>query len=354
MQPGGKFSLAGALFDWLVAEGYASPDEHAPDTWRAAFEGCADAEVWLGLFSSCRGGRDWAWRTAPSAGLVLDCTVSGRTQAARQQHFSAVKQCLGARGALTTKLTAVCDKDLTRDSSALSAVSGVGAGIVSLQMRSVGVHSVPREGPATALLDALALACPNTTSITLIDVKCELPHPRKLTRLTDVIVKSSGGRDPHSQSARVMIPRGIKAYSAQLTSLQLDAANDGWTQLLSPLTTLPKLTHFHTHRLPGQILTHLVHQAPALKHVTVGGLSIDREWARVQWGVDTLVVTDSIDGNTLAKLPKRRDGGRLVVTAPTLMLKVTQQVSIPAALCACACVFAIAIVRQAEDRKHAR
>ncbi len=325
MQPGSKFSLAGALFDWPVGEGCANPTEHAPDSWRTAFESCADAEVWLGLFRSCSSSRDWAWRTAPSASVVLDCTVSGRTQAARQQHFQAVQQCLSVRGALPTKLTVACDQDLTRDSSALTAVSGVGAGIVSIHVRSKGLHSMPREGPAAVLLQGLALACPNTTSIALTHVMCQLPPPSKFPHVTELVIRPVPPKPLHPTHDTPTdwpskIPTGIVAYAGQLTSLHLDAPDEYWTQFFSRPNPVPKLTHFSTSNMSKQLVGSLCEHARALRQVTSGSSSLG--WAQGEWCVDTIVLVGAIGNDTFASMPARRDGGRLVVSAPALRLTV--------------------------------
>ncbi len=106
-QRASELSLAAALFGWPHAEGFFSPEQLAPDSWRRVFLALADAGVWLGLFRSCRSGRDLALLTAPKAHLHINASKSAKSKpgaATWKQRLGFTKQCLGIRGDLPTHL----------------------------------------------------------------------------------------------------------------------------------------------------------------------------------------------------------------------------------------------------------
>ncbi len=102
MQRASELSLVAALFGWPHADGFDSPDQQAPDSWRRDFLAMADAGVWLGLFRSCRSGRDLALSTAPRARLLLN-TSKPHAAATWLQRLSSSKLCLSVRGDLPTQ-----------------------------------------------------------------------------------------------------------------------------------------------------------------------------------------------------------------------------------------------------------
>lgn len=63
----------------------------------------ADADLWLGLFRSCKGGRDLAFSSAPQAHLQLD-TTEPQQPGPWLQRLSIAKECLGVRGSLPVSL----------------------------------------------------------------------------------------------------------------------------------------------------------------------------------------------------------------------------------------------------------
>ncbi len=72
-----RFSLAAALFDFPAAPGRSAPQQRAPDSWLELFTSKhADDEVFLGIFQSCRAGRDLVLCRAPQARARLDCTAA--------------------------------------------------------------------------------------------------------------------------------------------------------------------------------------------------------------------------------------------------------------------------------------
>lgn len=97
MQRGGKFCLAGALFGWSPAPGHASPTAYAPDSWREDFLAQADRGVWLGLFRSCKSGRDLSLSTAPKAWVSL-CYNEDRPVPDQLKQLAAVREALDTRG----------------------------------------------------------------------------------------------------------------------------------------------------------------------------------------------------------------------------------------------------------------
>lgn len=104
MPRGDEFSLAAALFGWPAADGFHSPDQQVPEAWLLALtEQHSDADVWVGVFRSCRSGRDLALRTAPKARLRLDTSI-GSEPTAWLQRLHVLKQSLETRGRLPTSL----------------------------------------------------------------------------------------------------------------------------------------------------------------------------------------------------------------------------------------------------------
>ncbi len=77
MPPRRRISLAAALFGFPAAPGRSTPQLQAPDSWLELFTSeHADAGVFLGIFTSCRAGRDWALATAPQLNVTLDYTAA--------------------------------------------------------------------------------------------------------------------------------------------------------------------------------------------------------------------------------------------------------------------------------------
>ncbi len=59
MQRGKRFCLGGALFGW-PADDCAEPEDTVPEAWRLLFlSRHASADVWRGIGTCCRAGRDW-------------------------------------------------------------------------------------------------------------------------------------------------------------------------------------------------------------------------------------------------------------------------------------------------------
>ncbi len=93
-----KFSLAAALFDFPAADGHSTPHQHAPDSWLELFTSKhADGEVFLGIFRSCRAGRDLVLCRASQAKFWFNC-LSAESLASQQRRLAAVWAGLRTRG----------------------------------------------------------------------------------------------------------------------------------------------------------------------------------------------------------------------------------------------------------------
>ncbi len=311
-----------------AAGGHASADQQAPDAWLLCFaKHHADAAVWSGLFSSCRGGRDLALTHAGKAALTLRC-ADAEPDAGWTRQLAAVRQALSVREARPTRLAVRCrslsaskalatnvtseaarkDTDSAAGSSAQwlerlmllpTQLSGVGNGVAELH-----VSHVPRGWCARPLLSLLAGACPNISSLVyrqcgVSEETFGLPPAAQWPRLSSLTIKD-GFENGYEPIAQGLLQR-VAPYVAQLVSLRIPKCSPGpegevWHHLFPPSppppTTLP-LTHLSIcDVLTDQLLSKLLNHAPNLKTLSVAGVNIHTEAYRDrEWGVKQLVLS---------------------------------------------------------------
>ncbi len=196
--PGGKkFSFAAALYDGQPADDCASPDQHAPDTWRRDFAEHAGAEALTGVFQSGRGGQNFVLQNAARAKLRLE-VGRGETEAAWLRRLQAAGQCLHIRGRLPTSVQLHCSH--SPDTAALlaavpPALQGAGAGVTELAVvcPDAAADAKAHQTQAyTQLLQQAAAALPSLSSLSLQHCTCSLPPPAALASLTSLSVTVPG------------------------------------------------------------------------------------------------------------------------------------------------------------------
>ncbi len=286
----------------MPADGYASPDQLAPDAWLLCFaRHHADAAVWSGLFSSCRSGRDFVLTRARQAALTLTCDDQP-PDAGWRQLLLAVRHALAVRGARPTSISAQHDRDdrshkerhwLTRLLLLPGVLAGVGEGVTELDLDLRGNCDI---GPVLALM---ACACPHTTGLSIEYNSNQqamiLPHPSQWPRLRSLRYP----KQSESINAGRLWPH-IVPYTTQLTTLQLPRCYQQvpWSLLFPPHlpATLP-LTHLETEEglddmLVNKLLTHAPHLTYLVVHDIGEGLQGDRlevgAYRDRVWGVSEL------------------------------------------------------------------
>lgn len=226
-----EFSLGAAAFGFSPADGYADPDQRAPDAWVLQFRRQhADAAVWSGLFSSCRGGRDFALIHARTAVLTLRCADAVPDDGWRAQ-LAAVRQALETRGAASTSLRVqpIGEAGMAKLSLLLGQLWGAGVGVTAVVM--LGRRDV------SSLMIAVAAAFPNATHVSLWSRT--LPPRTQWPRLTSL--------NYYGPSSHVLLRSHLLA-DRPLTSLKLPVPLTD--QLLSTLTGhAPHLMHLRVHNL---------------------------------------------------------------------------------------------------------
>ncbi len=303
MQRGCEFSLAAALLGWPPAPGYAAPGQQAPDSWREDFLAQADADVWLGLFRSCRSGRDLALRSAPRARLTHDCTatISAETRAAQ---LRSVKQLLAIRGSQPTTLSVTADHSLEPVSTLLHHILEHPAitGLVFQPYRPSDNSWYP--SPADTALMVMT-SFPNLTTLSVPALTWRLPPPSHLPTITSLSVQIAEPEfvacfnDGELDERLMSLLGSVAVYVPQLTRIdfgwarcrldclvdwqvlfgQQTAAPAAAAQLAQPdqpagparPVTFPHLTHFSTDlHCSDTLIGLLVERAPNLKLFDAG------------------------------------------------------------------------------------
>ncbi len=291
--PKPRFPLAAALFPGILpAEGCTEPTEYAPDSWLLSFKQHADPAVYLGLFSSCRGGRDYTLQTANTATLRLQ-PGSAQSDEAWQRTLDAARQALMVRGALSTRLVLLgYEPDLNSPDSQqqttarLSGIpqqlEGAGSGVTELTVTHSGLL------PHTFLTTA-ASAFPHLHTLSVDQCTCPLPPPAQWPQLRRLQVTipppcyntHSGVWEEHPTTLAVF--QSIAAHLPQLTSLDFSRQPERddvdpslpWEQLFTAGSTSHTLTHLTTNcTLTDELVPMLLSHTPALSQLFVSFVSI--------------------------------------------------------------------------------
>ncbi len=331
-----RFSLGAAIIPGCEpAPDCVGPADPVPQSWLELFIQHACGEVWGGLLTTCRPGRDWVLQNAPYADLVLDCTVD-QPQAAWDQQLRSVRGALITRAEsdsrVSTHLTVVFNE--TADSTlALGRVPAVltGAHISALFVDCPEELSLLRSATLTAFLHAVSVALPTLATLHLPTPPLLFPPAEQLTQLVNVTVQlpplhqvQAAGLscDLLFQSLSPLLPQLGKLDLRPATPAQgaeaggeqggLIGLTYPWDHLLQNIHTSYTLTHFSAHTALTDGLVRLIcTHAPLLSHLTVHSVVLwrepdeDGEMEGVgEWGVSTLRVTGRVSVMDLAWLPR--------------------------------------------------
>ncbi len=261
--------------------------------------------MWSGLFTACRTGRDLVLSTAPHATLTLDFTA--QQPSSMQQQLSAVRHCLSVRGTLKTSLIVICELRVPGSAEAVSAIpaaiSGVGAGIVSITVRNEDARPADTNAEAEAFLQALCAVCPNLRSLDVSAFPYPLPPPSALPRLTQLTVKQSwlvGFEETRLLDSIVpLLPQLRQASSRGWID---DIEGDALEALFTQSAPAPHLTHLSMDVWLTESLCHAIKRcAPALTHIECWWVRcITEQEHGWEWGVRSLTVDEQDIGDLIA------------------------------------------------------
>ncbi len=306
-------SFGAALYDSEPADGCASPDQYAPETWRDEFPTHADGEALSGVFQSGRAGRDYVLGRAPRAQLRL--SVDSGEGDVWGQRLHAVAQCLRTRGTLPTSLRLQCSHSPdtpTLLAAVPPALQGAGAGVTEIAVVFPRSGSVFLDAPenhagdsVTQFLQQIAPVLPGLSSLSLQWCFFTLAPPPAFPSLTalSLLLPNTGS----GLWSSLFISAG--RYLPQLRSLEIITPRDGytpWQYLFTPAHITHTLTHFTTiSQLNDQLLSLLVNHVPALQSITSRGVYILSDYSHRQWALKQLVTGQKHVGlEMLACLPR--------------------------------------------------
>ncbi len=298
-------SFGAAFLGAPPADGYRAPDEDVPG---AVCSTIAQQQCWyqpnvlLGLFRSCRGGRDLVLAWAPKARLSLALPPTGPVDkvARRLQHISDALAKRGER--LPTHLQLVAQHQQPPDSSEQEAVlslleSTLTARAACITQLTIG-HTQPGQGMQAA---ARALSCLTALrSLSIIQGACVLPPQlSQLSQLTYCHIQIPTGfdaeakRDMYNSIGR-SLPQLIALRVTEDSHYRLHEVQPRWSYIFTAQSTSHTLTHFSTYNtLSDELLSLLVNHAPALTHLSVGTMLLTADTCRQrQWRVKELHAGD--------------------------------------------------------------
>ncbi len=326
MQRAQRTSLGAGLFGFVPADGLQAPEDQVPEAWLILFttKHVTAPAVLQGIFSSSRGGRDWALQHAPSVRLVL---LYDSVRAKTLRHVSSA---LSVRCPLPVHLTVLgagVGDTVARLGGFLTALAS-GACIKGFTL-SCGQDRAD-SGRVSTVLQDLAEACPQLASLRLDACIGNLPaHLSPPQATTAPAAPQPTPALPHLSNLTVTFPpttdhaaaveycsRSIGAYTAQLTSLNITSQhNIPWPLVFPAGVTSHTLTHLTTDRaLTDELLSLLLDHAPGLTRLRVGRLQLSQDTHRTkQWAVEKLTTQlGALD--TLALLPSNKGDKQLVVS----------------------------------------
>ncbi len=320
-----QIALAAALFGFPAAEGFFAPDERAPQSWELSFATQAGAgPMFLGLFQSSRGGRDWSLASAPRVEWSFDCSTP-RSKRALAGQLAAVKQCLTVRGGRPTAVKLHCDASSATAAALWALPAGLGgAGTGVSELTVIATDQAPSISVAEFVGAALPDVFPNVTTFTLVGYACPLPAPAHgpaptlLLRLTAVVVACHNILTEYELQLFLI---SLAPYLPQLHSLHLSANREiEWGWLFSPGSTSQTLQRLSTSGiLTDNLLSLLLTHAPALRQLSVGGLDADIwDYSGQRWGVEQLDIGreggyEEAWLETIMCLPQSTAEGRVVL-----------------------------------------
>ncbi len=127
---------------------------------------------------------------------------------------------------------------------------------------------------------------------------CVLPSPSQISQLTYLDIQIPTGFDAQAlsdayYSLGLYLPQLIALTVTELSHPQMPEAQPRWSHIFTAQSTSHTLTHFSTYNtLTDRLLGLLVNHAPALTHLSVGGMSVASDTCRQrQWRVKEFCVS---------------------------------------------------------------
>ncbi len=245
--------------------------------------------MYAGVFTTCRAGRDWSLRSAPTARLLLDCNKAP-AGAPWLRQLGATGQALVTRGGRPTVVSVLCDGSQAADSCFVDIPSHLRSAaqhITNVQLTAASDPTV-----VTCWLIEFASYCSNLAALQLQIPPALLPLPNQLRNLRDLSLVSDPSAATHPQ-----LVTSLGRLLKQLTSLKLHAGDltagpqqQGFFTAATKTTTLTSLDLGET-TLTGPLLRALVDHVPALKRLKAGVYRVATNCVMGrQWGVESLDV----------------------------------------------------------------
>ncbi len=340
-----KFSLGAAVLSALPAEGYEGPeDSESPSAWLAQLVGMKG--VLPPLFKASKAVRRFVLRSAPTATLTLHVTEKAprsRSRSSRHgkssgwaQQLAAAADALAVRGDMPTRITVICCRGVDREQLLLmipSALQAVGSGVTELDLQHE--DGTVQVSPTTAnqFLTQAAVSFPNLHKLT-IDCCCILPSPAAMPQVRHMHFNEYDTIGSELDTVIQPFYDSLGPYMAQLESLFIiQVFNDEyWHRVFRPAGIAHHLESLTVGwPLTGPAVRLLLDQAPALRELTVGYLSLQgQDFSGERWAVErvslqweTAAAWDKVGVLRLedvAGLPRRAEGRCIVDHYDTLTI----------------------------------
>lgn len=322
--------LGAALLDDLKGQEHQTG---VPSAWRVVFaDDHADAPVFMGLFSSCQSGREFALKTAPrlKVQLTLPSHPPPGLQLAPldplkwQYQLTAVQKALQTRGqrpvsfALNTKGGAWSAADLLQVPQYIN--GNLAESIKQCDLKFGHWAKGPTHSIVTSFIGYATTNYVNLTALSIQAHYCILPLGPKLPHLSKLAINATVIDESVCLS--------IVPYMSQVRSLQVSLPLPDnavpWDVLFNAETKAhSKITEFKTNVwLNIELVEPLQEYAPAtLKHLSFRSVygvrpngpdhplvyTIPR-MGHLQWPVERITVTGPIEIWLLARVPKSYSG----------------------------------------------
>ncbi len=235
-------------------------------------------DVYKGLFTSCRQGREWVLWNAEKARLTID-TTDELTPAEWARRLQAVRQALQTRGARRTRLWVVLTdtpSSIAACLQLLGALKGVAQGIWG-----VVVEITPTFAPGD----------PSHLNGSLQAFLSQLPGPAELPKLKEIYIRLSSNHaaehTPHALSTTLTLLQHLRTAS----DVQVEFGGWGWTYetaqaLATALAALPHLrvsVSDYSLALTDERLAVLSRLGPHLRRLVVASLQLESDHSHEPW-----------------------------------------------------------------------
>lgn len=322
-----KVSLGGAIWGFPAAYGLTVPSENAPDAWLLILrEKHGAADLYQGLFSSCRVGKEWSLRHAPNAKVKL-LVPAQQGRATFKTQLKGVDSDIGIRNPERTVLAIEFDQanaggcpegdNPVQGEQALLMIPDYIKGRQSVSELQVVFKGSPKYDLATQFMAKAAKVFNNATSLEV--PTCILPLPDQFASVTKLSIPR-----PHGPQ-EAAINQSIASFVPKVTELHYTrgqpppwrygdphpSPHPVWTQVFTaPSNTL---THFTTSYALNDTLAALLSQhTPHLAELHVSAVSLTPASDALHWSVQRLFVDHAYVPH-LVNLPAHE--GQLELTA---------------------------------------